>query len=259
MARLGSLERGLSRLRVAELADQDRVGILAEHAPQRLGEVRGVEPDLALVDDAVVVGMEDLDRVLDRDDVLVARAVDVVDHRRERRRLARAGRAGDEHEAAVLLGEPLHARRQVELLEARHLAGDDAEGERDVAALAEGVDAEARQALGGVGDVEVAGLVERLQPLGSDPRHGLECGEQVLLVQRRALVERRDRAVATQHRRLVQLEVDVARAEFNGAPEEGIQVHRASREESAGLVPCFRAARAGGAAGGPNRARHSDE
>ena len=70
-----------------------------------------VEPDLALVDDAAVVGVQDLDRVLDRDDVLLPRAVDVVDHRRERRRLARAGRAGDEHEAAVLVGEALDARR----------------------------------------------------------------------------------------------------------------------------------------------------
>ena len=94
---------------------------------------------------------------------------------------------------------------------------------------------------------------------GVTPSHGLECAEQVLLGQRRALVERRDRTVATQHRRLVQLEVDVARAEFNGAPEEGIQVHRASREESAGSVPCFRAARAGAAAAGPIRARPSDE
>ena len=131
VARLGGLERGLGRLRVAELADQDRVRILAEHAPQRLGEVGRVEPDLALVDDAVAVGMQDLDRILDRDDVLVARAVDVVEHRRERRRLARAGRAGDEHEAAVLLGEPLHARRQAQLLEARDVARDHAERERD--------------------------------------------------------------------------------------------------------------------------------
>ena len=102
--------------------------------------------------------------------------------------------------------------------------------ERDVAALAEGVDAEARQALGGVRDVEVAALVERLQLLWRDPGHRLERAEQVLLVQRWAVVERRDRAVATQHRRLVQLEVEVARAEFNGAPEEGIQVHRAVAE-----------------------------
>ena len=38
VARLGRLERGLRRLGVAELADQDRVRVLAERAPQRLGE-----------------------------------------------------------------------------------------------------------------------------------------------------------------------------------------------------------------------------
>ena len=47
--------------------------------------------------------VEELDRVLDGHDVLVALLVDQVDHRRERRRLAGAGRAGDEHEAARLL------------------------------------------------------------------------------------------------------------------------------------------------------------
>ena len=203
MARLGGLKRGLGGLGVAQLADQDRVRILAEHAAQRLREVGGVEPDLTLVDDAVAVGMEDLDRVLDRDDVLVARAVDVVEHRRERRRLARAGRARDEHEPAVLLGEALHARRQAQLLEARDVAGDHAERERDVAALAVGVDAETGQALGGVRDVEVAALVEHLQPLGRDAGHRLEGAEQVLLVQRRTVLQRPDRAVATQHRRLV--------------------------------------------------------
>ena len=104
---LGGLERRLGRLAVAELADQDHVRVLAEHAPERLVERLGVDPDLALVDDAARVVVEDLDRVLDRDDVLPARAVDVAEHRRERRRLADAGRAGDEDEAAVLLGEPL--------------------------------------------------------------------------------------------------------------------------------------------------------
>ena len=107
VAGLGRLERRLGGLGVAELADQDHVGVLAQHAPDRGEERLGVEPDLALVDDAALVGVEDLDRVLDRDDVLAPRAVDVVDHRRERGRLARAGRAGDEHEAAMLLGQAL--------------------------------------------------------------------------------------------------------------------------------------------------------
>ena len=62
--------RGLG---VAELADQDHVRVLAQHAAQRLAEARGVETDLALVDDAAAVGVQDLDRVLDRDDVLAPR------------------------------------------------------------------------------------------------------------------------------------------------------------------------------------------
>ena len=49
--------------------------------------------------------MDDLDRVLDRDDVLRRLAVHVVDHRRERRGLARARGAGDEDDPALLLGE----------------------------------------------------------------------------------------------------------------------------------------------------------
>ena len=116
VAGLGGLQRRLGRLAVAQLADQDHVGVLAQRAAERLVERLGVEPDLALVDDAALVVVEDLDRILDRDDVLPARPVDVADDRGERRRLAGAGRARDEDEPAVLLGEPLDAGRQVEAL-----------------------------------------------------------------------------------------------------------------------------------------------
>ena len=51
MARLRRLEGGLGRLGVAQLADQDHVRVLAQHAPERLAEALGVEPDLTLVDD----------------------------------------------------------------------------------------------------------------------------------------------------------------------------------------------------------------
>ena len=240
MPRLRGLQRGLRRLGVAELADQDRVGILPKHAAERLAEALGVEPDLALVDDAAAVGMEDLDRILDRDDVLVACPVDVVEHRREGRRLARAGRARDEHEAAVLVREPLHARGHAELVEAGHFARNDAEGERGGAALPEHVDPEPGQPFGGVGDVEVARLVERAQALGREARDRLERGEQVGLAQRGRAVDRADAAVAPEHGRLLQLQVDVARAELDGVPKEGVQVHGASRRESAGGVPGFR-------------------
>ena len=180
VARLGRLQRGLCGLGVAQLADEDDVRVLAEHAAQRLAEALGVEPDLALVDDAAAVGMEDLDRILDRHDVLAARAVDLVEHRRERRRLAGAGRAGDEDEAALLLREPGDAGREMEVVEARDLARDHAERERDRAALPEAVHAEARQARLRVREVEIAALVEELTAArhrdGDRVEHRLELG-----------------------------------------------------------------------------------
>ena len=109
--RLGRLERGLGGLGVAELADQDRVRVLTERAAQGLGEARRVEAHFALVDDRQMVGVEDLDRILDRHDVRAARAVDAVEHRRERGRLAGAGGPGDEDEPALFFGEGLNARR----------------------------------------------------------------------------------------------------------------------------------------------------
>ena len=60
-------------------------GILAQHAAQRLAERRRVGADLALVDVAVDVAMQELDRILDRDHVRLAVLVDVLDHRGERR------------------------------------------------------------------------------------------------------------------------------------------------------------------------------
>ena len=93
------------------------------------------------------------------------------EHRGERRRLADAGGAGDEDQPAVLLGQPLDAGGQAQALEVGHLAGDDAERERDLAALAERVDAEARQAVGLVGGVELAGLLEGGEPR---PRRGAD-------------------------------------------------------------------------------------
>ena len=145
MAGFRGLERGVRGLGVAQLADQDHVRVLTEDAPQRLLEARGVEPHFTLVDDAAAVRVQDLDRVLDRDDVLASRSIDVVEHRSERRRLAGAGGACHEHEPAALLGEPRDTGREPELREVRDLTGDDAECERRRAALAEAVDAEAWQ------------------------------------------------------------------------------------------------------------------
>jgi len=72
VARLRRRESGLGGLGVAELADEDHVGVLAEATSERLRERRRVEADLALVDDAAVVAVNDFDRVLDRDECAAA-------------------------------------------------------------------------------------------------------------------------------------------------------------------------------------------
>ena len=76
------------------------------------------------------------------EDVAGPVGVAVVDHRGQRRRLAGAGRAGDQHEPALLHDEIEQHRRQPQLVERRDVAAHVADHQRDGAALAEDVDPE---------------------------------------------------------------------------------------------------------------------
>ena len=88
VADLSRSQRCRDSLVVAHLTDQDDVWVLSHHVAQRFFVAVGVDSDLALVDDALLVLVQHLDRVFDRDDVALSRGVDVVDHRSQRRRLA---------------------------------------------------------------------------------------------------------------------------------------------------------------------------
>ena len=112
--------------------------------------------------------MQDLDRVLDGDDVHLAGGVDVVDHRGQGRRLARAGRSGDEHETAGLVGEAGEHDRQAQVVHRRRRAAHPPEDHGHAAALAEGVHAEAADAVDHVGEV---GLVVALEVVGRVGAH----------------------------------------------------------------------------------------
>ena len=108
-------------------------------------------------------------------------AVDLVDHRRERRRLARPGRAGDEDEAARLHRQLGERARQVQLLERLELLGDDAERRSERLALEVDVDAEAGEAGDGVRGVDLPLDLELLLLLGRE-----DAVEQLLRVLRRS-------------------------------------------------------------------------
>ena len=73
VARLRGLDGDLDGLQVAHLADEHDVGVLAQRGAQRVGEAWVCAVHLALVDQAAVGLVDELDRVLDGDDVVGAR------------------------------------------------------------------------------------------------------------------------------------------------------------------------------------------
>src|SRR5690606_14831246 len=99
--------------------------------------------------------MHELDRILEADDVEAAMRVQMIDHRRECRRLAGAGRTGDEHHALVQIAETGDDGRKVQAVERRDLRRNVAERLADAGRLAVQVLAKAAAALGNIGDVEI--------------------------------------------------------------------------------------------------------
>src|SRR4029453_18779569 len=87
--------RIVHRLALAHFTDQDHVGRLAQRVLQRHLPAVAVHTHLALREDAVLVLVDELDRILDRDDVAIAVLVAVAEQRRHRSRLAAAGGADE--------------------------------------------------------------------------------------------------------------------------------------------------------------------
>ena len=96
MPHLRGGERRPGGLGVEQLADEDHVGVLPQARAQRGGVAGRVAADLALGDDGLGVRVEDLDRVLDREDVAAALAVDAVEQGGDGRGLPRSREARDE-------------------------------------------------------------------------------------------------------------------------------------------------------------------
>ena len=96
MAGFGELDGVFHGLARADFTDQDHVRRLTQGVLERGFEALGIHADLTLGDEAVLVVVDILDRVLDGDDVAVAVLVAVADHGRERGGFARAGAADEQ-------------------------------------------------------------------------------------------------------------------------------------------------------------------
>ena len=143
-----------------DLAHHDHVGVLTQRVHERRLRARCVGAHLALVDHRVLVGVQHLDRIFDRDDVALPRGVHVVDHRRERRGLPGTGETGDEHEAVLLVGKRSDRGRQRQRFEARDAGQHTTQHEPHPTALAERAHAESAESGDAVHEV---GLVRGLE------------------------------------------------------------------------------------------------
>src|SRR5215217_2886982 len=110
---------------------------------ESLGKALSILVDLALVNNALLVFVQELNRVLHAHDVLVPCLVDLVDHGGEGGRFAAPRRACDQDESARLLGKALDSLRQSKLADALYLAGNGTESRANSAPLEVDVDPEA--------------------------------------------------------------------------------------------------------------------
>ena len=132
--------------------------------------------------------------------------VDVVDHRRQRGRLARTGRAGHQDQALRLVDQFLEDARAAQVFQRQHFRRNGTEHRAGAAVLVEGVDAEARQAgdLEGEVDLEEFFVVAALLV-----RHDVVDQRVHLLVVERRDVDAADVAVHADHRRQAGRQVQV--------------------------------------------------
>ena len=141
VAGLCSFESDFDSLFVPHLAHQDDLGRLAQCRPQGQREAGCIAMQLALMDDAVLVGMQEFDGVLDGQNMVVMLLVDHVDDRRQGGGLSRPRRARRQHHSVSQGGDVPEFGRQIEILEARNFTGDNAHHHRATATLHEHVDA----------------------------------------------------------------------------------------------------------------------
>jgi len=223
VARFRGRQRLRDRLEVPHFADQDHVGVFAERAAERRRERQRVRTDLPLVDVALPVLMDELDRVLDRDDVVFAEAVHMVHHGRERGRLPRSGRARHKHQPAVFQRQLFEDRRHSKVVERLDLRRDQPQDEPLAQPLEERVDAEPPDSAEFEREIEVVGRLEpRLLVVGEDiVEHGMD----ILSGQERHL-EPGELAVEPQRRVRPHREVEVRRAPFLGLNEEIGDIHQ---------------------------------
>jgi len=115
-----------------------------------------------MVDDAILVFVDKLHGIFNRDDVAFFPVVDVVDHGRERSRLTATRGPCDQHYAFMKHGQLGNNRRQSQLFHRQYLTGNFPEDRPDPPLLLKIIGPIARQIGDFIGKVNVAGFFKDL-------------------------------------------------------------------------------------------------
>ena len=145
VARLRRRQRDLHRLAVANFPDQNHLRRLSQSRAQADREVRKILAQFALAEGRLLVRMQKFDRVLERHHVDFVLLVDLVEHRRQRRRLAAARRPGHEDQPRFFLDHLAKNLRQPERVERRNLRAQLPHHDRVIAVVLENVHAKPRE------------------------------------------------------------------------------------------------------------------
>src|SRR3982074_2235053 len=101
--------------------------------------------DFTLVDQTLLCVVDKFDRIFDSQYVAVLGLVDVIHHSSERRGLARASRAGHEHQSPGLVGDLLENLWRLEVFERQYRCRNDPKNGAGAALLYKRVHAETRE------------------------------------------------------------------------------------------------------------------
>src|SRR5712692_2332568 len=202
-----------------------------------------MEPDFAMVDDATLALVDELDRVLDGDNMVLPIFVGMIDQCRQRGGLAAAGRARHQDETLVQHGSAAQDGRKPQILGGEHFGGNLPEDRPAPVLLLKKIGPEARHAGNFVPEVHVAGFFEQLDlGVGGDLiEHPLE-----LVVLQNLVLDPLQLSVDTQNRLLAGHQVKVRRDLIEHELKKRINFrHRTALTYSVQLGAQHRSARVG--------------
>ena len=226
VAGFGGGQRQPNRFEVAQLADQHDVRVFAQSRAQSVGERKGMRADFALINHRLARLVHELNRILDRQNVPVQIVVDVVDHRRQRGRLARAGRAGHQYQTARSARKIGEYAGRLQLFERQHARRNRSQHRGGAAILVECIDAEARQPR----QVErKIGLQIFVVLLALRIVHDVVDHAVHVFVLERRQVDAAHVAVNADHRRQPRRQMQVRRLVFDGKCEQFRNIHGGRR------------------------------